>query len=98
MTLSRQRVTAIFATFLLSLVAISTTGADFPEEIPFVPTPVDVVDKMLELAEVKKGDVLYDLGSGDGVGPDIIGLVRGRFGPRDLDIDRGRRILRKAEG
>lgn len=36
------------------------------EEIPFVPTPIAVVDRMLELAEVKKGDVVYDLGSGDG--------------------------------
>lgn len=41
-------------------------SAGFPEEIPFVPTPIAVVDKMLELAEIKKGDVLYDLGSGDG--------------------------------
>jgi len=41
-------------------------AADYREEIPFVPTPVDVIDRMLELAEVKKGDVLYDLGSGDG--------------------------------
>ena len=32
----------------------------------FVPTPQDIVDKMLELAEVKKSDVVYDLGSGDG--------------------------------
>lgn len=32
----------------------------------FVPTPLDVVEKMLELAEVKKSDVVYDLGSGDG--------------------------------
>ena len=41
--------------------------ADYPEEIPFVPTPIEVVDRMLELAEVKKGDVVYDLGSGDDV-------------------------------
>jgi cyclopropane fatty-acyl-phospholipid synthase-like methyltransferase len=41
-------------------------SAGFPEEIPFVPTPIAVVDKMLELADIKKGDVLYDLGSGDG--------------------------------
>jgi len=33
---------------------------------PFVPTPYEVVDRMLEVAEVKEGDVLYDLGSGDG--------------------------------
>ena len=34
--------------------------------VPFVPTPQEVVDKMIELAGVKKGDVVYDLGSGDG--------------------------------
>jgi outer membrane protein assembly factor BamB/precorrin-6B methylase 2 len=32
----------------------------------FVPTPQDVVEQMLELAEVKPIDVVYDLGSGDG--------------------------------
>jgi SAM-dependent methyltransferase len=34
--------------------------------VPFVPSPQDVVDKMIELADVKPGDVVYDLGSGDG--------------------------------
>lgn len=34
--------------------------------VPFVPTPQDVVERMLELAQVKKGEVVYDLGSGDG--------------------------------
>ncbi|MGH7771505.1 MAG: SAM-dependent methyltransferase [Candidatus Binatia bacterium] len=34
--------------------------------VPFVPTPQEVVDRMLEIAQVKKGDVVYDLGSGDG--------------------------------
>src|SRR5207253_1195275 len=32
----------------------------------FVPSPHDVVDKMLELASVKKEDVVVDLGCGDG--------------------------------
>lgn len=36
------------------------------EIVPYVPTPQDVVDRMLEMAQVKKGDVVYDLGSGDG--------------------------------
>ena len=33
---------------------------------PFVCTPIEVVHKMLLLAELKPGEVLYDLGSGDG--------------------------------
>ena len=49
-----------------SLILPATAGAQNREEIPFVPTPLEVVDKMLELAELKKGDLLYDLGSGDG--------------------------------
>ena len=34
--------------------------------VPYVPTPQEIVDRMLEMAQVKKGDVVYDLGSGDG--------------------------------
>jgi cyclopropane fatty-acyl-phospholipid synthase-like methyltransferase len=33
---------------------------------PFVQTPLDVAKKMLELAHVKAGESLYDLGCGDG--------------------------------
>lgn len=35
-------------------------------DVIFVPTPQAVVDKMLEMAEIKPGDVVYDLGCGDG--------------------------------
>jgi len=34
--------------------------------VPFVPTPEIVVKKMLELAKVKPGEIVYDLGCGDG--------------------------------
>ena len=43
--------------------------AEAPSRTPdviFVPTPEAVVDKMLDLAKVKAGDVVYDLGCGDG--------------------------------
>jgi uncharacterized protein (TIGR03000 family) len=35
-------------------------------DVVYVPTPQKVVDKMLEMAKIKKGDVIYDLGCGDG--------------------------------
>jgi hypothetical protein len=35
-------------------------------DVIFVPTPQNVVDAMLKMANVKAGDVVYDLGSGDG--------------------------------
>ena len=59
----------LVASFVLGsvLTVFGTAEAvDSPEETPFVPTPMEVVDPMLQLAEVRKGDVLYDLGSGDG--------------------------------
>ena len=40
-----------------------------PEQVPdieYVPTPQNVVDKLLDVAKVGKDDVLYDLGCGDG--------------------------------
>jgi hypothetical protein len=37
-----------------------------PKLAPFVPTPQNVVDVMLTMAEITKNDVVYDLGSGDG--------------------------------
>src|SRR6266851_38664 len=53
-------------------------------DVIFVPTPQEVVDEMLRLANVKKGDVLYDLGSGDGRIPVTAAK---RFGIRAYGID-----------
>jgi outer membrane protein assembly factor BamB/precorrin-6B methylase 2 len=54
----------------------------------FVPTPQDVVEKMLELAEVRKTDLVYDLGCGDGR---IVVTAAKKYGCRaagfDLDPD-----------
>jgi len=63
------------------------------EEIPFVPTPIEVIDKMLALAEVKKGDVVYDLGSGDGR---IAIRAAQKFGVRAVGIEMDRLLLAKA--
>ena len=41
-------------------------GTTLIKQVPYVPTPQDIVEKMLELAKVTPDDVVYDLGSGDG--------------------------------
>ena len=51
---------------------------------PYVPTPLDVVDRILKLAKVGSGDVVYDLGSGDGR---IVIAAAKRFGARGVGVD-----------
>jgi len=66
---------------LLLIAACSSVGAQSTQAAPtapestkqlrspdviYVPTPPEVVDAMLKVADVRRGDVLYDLGSGDG--------------------------------
>ena len=92
MTLRQQNFVAILATFAL-LFMWTNSKADFPEEIPFVPTPNDVVDKMLEMAEIKKGDVVYDLGSGDGR---IVIRAAKKYGVRAVGIEMDRLLLAQA--
>lgn len=53
-------------------------------DVVYVPTPPETVAEMLRLGEVKAGDVLYDLGSGDGRIP--IAAAR-QFGVRAVGID-----------
>lgn len=42
------------------------TKKEVKKDVPYVPTPQNVVDEMLTLANVTKDDVVYDLGCGDG--------------------------------
>jgi cyclopropane fatty-acyl-phospholipid synthase-like methyltransferase len=53
-------------------------------DVPYVPTPHDVVEQMLKLAGVRKTDVVYDLGCGDGR---IVVMAAQKFGARGVGID-----------
>jgi len=53
-------------------------------DVIYVATPQDVVDKMLELADVKKDDLVYDLGCGDGR---IVVTAAKRYGCRAVGFD-----------
>jgi len=57
-----------------------------PEEnlAPYIPTPQTVVEKMLEAAHVKPGEVVYDLGAGDGR---IVIAAAQEFGARAVGVE-----------
>jgi len=74
-----------FFTFAsLLFITLHNSPARSQEEIPFVPTPMEVVDRMREIADVKTGDVVYDLGSGDGR---IIIRAAKKYGARGVGIE-----------
>src|SRR5690554_232759 len=60
-----QRVTHFSGIFFLLLFAASGAGAQ-NLDVPFVPTTESVVEVMLDLADIRPGDYVIDLGSGDG--------------------------------
>ena len=64
----------------MSLPAVGRTDFD----VPYVPTPMVVVDEMLRLADVGEDDLLYDLGSGDGR---IVIAAAERYGTRGVGVD-----------
>ena len=63
-------------------------------DVRYEPTPHRVVRQMLRLAEVGPGDVVYDLGSGDGRIP--IAAAR-EFGARGVGIEIDPALVRRAE-
>jgi SAM-dependent methyltransferase len=63
------------------------SGEDLAERTPdvvYVGTPYDVIDKMLEAASIEEGDVVYDLGCGDGR---IVVAAARRYGCRGAGYD-----------
>jgi Mycolic acid cyclopropane synthetase len=57
---------------------------DSPYIAPFVTTPQEVVDRMLEVAQISPGDLLYDLGSGDGR---IVITAAMRYGAKSVGFE-----------
>jgi SAM-dependent methyltransferase len=51
---------------LVVLFSAAAAAQTVQRDVPYVPTPMETVKRMLELADVKKGEYMMDLGSGDG--------------------------------
>jgi SAM-dependent methyltransferase len=73
--------------------ALPDAAALHEADVLYLPTPHHVVEAMLELARVAPGDVVYDLGSGDGRIP--IAAAR-RYGVRAVGIELDARLVERA--
>lgn len=92
--LMQSRVLPRFACVLAVLLApLAALAQGRTPDVIYVPTPQEVVDAMLRVADVKKGDRLYDLGSGDGR---IAITAARRYGIRATGIDIDPQRIREA--
>src|SRR5262245_38834512 len=86
--MNRRAVLLAFAAFALAAPVAAQQAAPSRQlrepDVPFVPTRQEVVEEMLRIAVVKPGDVVYDLGCGDGR---IVITAVQKFGARGVGID-----------
>jgi protein-L-isoaspartate O-methyltransferase len=79
---------------LLLVLAVSGVHADESEwRPPFITTPADVVERMLQVAETRADDLVIDLGSGDGR---IVIAAAQQFGARGLGIELDAALVEKS--
>jgi len=83
MELIRELKRGAFIALLLGAGGATAQGVRAPD-VQWVPTPQEVVDQMLELAEIDENDLIYDLGSGDGR---IVITAAKRYGARGIGVD-----------
>jgi SAM-dependent methyltransferase len=84
---------ALVAALLCGSMSLLAQGQDKEFDTPYVPTPQAVVNRMLELAEVKPGDTVIDLGSGDGR---IMITAAQRYGARGFGVELDPRLVQRS--
>jgi SAM-dependent methyltransferase len=97
---AKHPIVALFAALLMAclfalIVRPALADEGVPLDVPYVSTPQPVVNKMLDMANVGKGDVVYDLGCGDG--RIVITAARER-GATGVGIDLNPRRIAEARG
>src|ERR1700693_2994031 len=89
----RSRNSAIVFALLVSLAAAQDSQPKRPLDVPYVPTSNAVVEAMLKLAGVKKTDIVYDLGCGDGR---IVITAAKLYGAHGVGVDINPERIREA--
>src|SRR5260221_2471738 len=77
----------------LVIPAAAQTAARSKPDVIYVPTPQPVVEAMLELAQVTRTDVVYDLGSGDGR---IVITAAKKYGASGVGVEIDPALVKKA--
>jgi precorrin-6B methylase 2 len=80
--------------YFTSLPAAQTSRPKHQVDVPYVPTTEEAVKAMLKLADVKKSDIGYDLGCGDGR---IVIAAAKEYGARGVGIDINPERIQQAE-
>ena len=87
---------ALFFLILLAGISICSVTAYSQEptpEVPYVPTPQEVVVEMLKMAGVTQNDIVYDLGCGDGR---IVITAAKVFGAHGVGVDNDPNLIRRS--
>jgi cyclopropane fatty-acyl-phospholipid synthase-like methyltransferase len=78
----------------LAALTLPGTSSDGQSLAPYIPTPADVVERMLTFAKVTREDVVFDLGCGDGRIP--IAAAR-KYGARGVGLDLDQTLIELAK-
>lgn len=94
--MKRAAVFALAVLAVASLCHLVAQDAETPEKVaPYFPTPPYVVEKMLNLGELRKGEVHYDLGSGDGR---VVIMAAQKFGARSTGFEIDPKLIAESRG
>lgn len=92
----RARLSLFLSLSLISIAIVPSSRADAPKRKPdvwYVATSAAIVDRMVDLARVRPGDVVYDLGCGDGR---MVIAAAKKFGTRGVGVDIDPDLIRVA--
>jgi len=78
------KLVAVLLAFVGLCASVSQDKPAHDLDVPYVPTPMNVVDAMLRMAQVTSADVVYDLGCGDGR---IVIMAAQKYGARGVGVD-----------